>query len=117
MLILIVGAFVLSVMLTIWVKSSLDERLDRLTIESEARDSHLAKKIVEQRKHLDDELTRALTKSETAFQLAHQASVAAREKNKPPHYRVSFDSIKFRMRKSKSKRSPDSPPKIKPGNA
>lgn len=117
MTILIIGAAALVVMLILWVKSSLDERLDRLTIESEGRDTSLAKKIMEQRKHLDDELTRALTKSETAFQLAHQASVAARDKNKPPHYRVSFDSIKFRMRKAKSKRSPDSPPKLKPGNA
>ena len=117
MTILIIGAAALAVMLIVWVKSSLDDRLDTLAAGAEARDASLAKKIIEHKKYLDDELTRALTKSETAFQLAHQASVAARDKQETPHYRVSFDHVKFKMRKVHSKTDPRKPPKLKPGNA
>ncbi len=94
----VLGVLVLMGVLIYSFRRALEEKIDDVEASANARCTSLAMKLVEHKNYLDTELTRALTKSETAFQLAHQASVAVGKKSKARHFRVSFDPMKFTTR-------------------
>lgn len=91
------GVVLFAMALALYVKARVDDKINAVAIASEARDTSLAKKFVELRDYMDnykqavaDDITRVLTKTETCYQLAHQASVAAKnlgefDSSKPIH--------------------------------
>lgn len=93
--------FIFTCALIAYVKSGLEEKLDQLRVSYNARLDGLARrtqelslKDTEAREYVDENLTRALTKSETAFQLAHQASIASKDAQT---IRVKLSPMKFKV--------------------
>lgn len=104
MLIAGIGFAAFTVMALWWLKTYVDEQVREFSQASAGRDTSLANKLVEMRnKHLEfidtvnDEIVIAKTKSETAYQLAHQAHVKAKQSRT---MRLQIEPLVFRVKKS-----------------
>jgi hypothetical protein len=105
-----VSIMLINAVVLVWLRRDLDDRLDALRIKFGNRCDNLAKRYAEMNDSINEhkgqvaqDLTRALTKAETANQLAHQANMTAGKAKQLDVVQVKFMPVKMRIRSLKQK--------------